>query len=752
MNKCPLCSFKNKDKQNVVSHIERDHNDSIPKNFSPEQFYYMLRTGREHGSCIQCKQPTGWNAATGKYHRYCKNPKCKEEYKAIAQKRMIGKYGKTSLLNDPEHQKKMLANRSISGQYVWSDGKEFTYTGSYEKDFLQFLDVFLDFDSSDIFAPSPHTYYYMYKGEKKFYIPDFFIASLNLEIEIKDGGNNINTHAKIQAVDKVKEKLKDEVLASQKLFSYIKVMNKEYNTFVELLINMKDHLKVNGEYAQVVDLGDGDTTILSRPVVESIQAEDYDIDAGLIRDIMESTDSVQVLESLLSELEDDSHIKDELEEYVDKLIKDGDESLEDLLNEIDYLTSDGNMDIHSHLIDGYLKEYGHLDIVDRTPGFVSANTGNLFVDIVNHTINDSDLTYVKETLCDLFRQALISNGTPEMINVYKRDSIAMQYYFKLLADKLGVKKRDINSVREYLSQVVTEAMHVIEGTRMYPVYVLLTHSGTVLSNIIKSVTDKPYSHASISFDDTLEEMYSFGRKYKDNPFIGTFVSESIKEGLYEDVSSTASYSLYVTFVNEDELKGMRDRLEKFQEDGVSFKYSFKGLLNYKFGKESDSVDKFFCSQFVDYILSSGKQYFDKHSSLVEPMDFSKHKDFHFVSKGILKNYNSAAVKVKVTKISKETKLHKTSEPKVVYIGLTTSQVLERKVKFIEPGRVGDALELPTSLPMMRRMMDAQSESNYTHYAVIPIKSIRVDAIVSKSKDSILIRTPMAFGISNINKL
>ena len=84
-----------------------------------------------------------------------------------------------------------------------------------------------------------------------------------------------------------------------------------------------------------------------------------------------------------------------------------------------------------------------------------------------------------------------------------------------------------------------------------PIYVLLTHSGTLLANIIKKATKDPYSHVSISFDTKLNEMYSFGRKYKNNPLVGTFVKENIKEGLYEEVSDTATYSLYTTFVTEE---------------------------------------------------------------------------------------------------------------------------------------------------------------------------------------------------------
>jgi ribosomal protein S18 acetylase RimI-like enzyme len=238
--KCPICKEIIRNLNDLYDHLETDHIDLIPRNFSSSQYYYMLKTGKEHGSCIICKKNTRWNESTHKYNRFCDNPKCKEEYRKIFEKRMIGKHGKISLLDDPNHQRKMLANRKISGKYTWSDGTEKTYTGSYELDLLKILDNLFSFDSSDIMTPSPHTYYYEYEGEKKFYIPDMFIASLNLEIEVKDGGSNPNMHHKIQDVDKVKEKLKDQVMLSQTAFSYIKLLNKNYEPLFEFLLKKKD--------------------------------------------------------------------------------------------------------------------------------------------------------------------------------------------------------------------------------------------------------------------------------------------------------------------------------------------------------------------------------------------------------------------------------------------------------------------------------------------------------------------------------
>ena len=213
MYKCKICGKKYTDINTLYNHIEQKHGDMIPKDMTVEQYYYFMKTGKRNGNCVMCKQMTTWNKNTHKYNRFCGNPRCKEKYVEIVKGRMIAKYGKVHLLNDPNKQREMLANRKISGKYRWEGSNvETTYTGSYELDFLKTLDGFFDWDPTDISMPSPHTYTYEYEGERKFYIPDVFIHSLDLEIEIKDGGDNPNRHHKIQDVDKVKEKLKDEVM------------------------------------------------------------------------------------------------------------------------------------------------------------------------------------------------------------------------------------------------------------------------------------------------------------------------------------------------------------------------------------------------------------------------------------------------------------------------------------------------------------------------------------------------------------
>ena len=235
--KCPECNMKFSTMSGWSKHIKVHHPTLIPEGYTDMRFLYYCETGRTCGHCVQCGHETTWNEANGKYNRFCNNPKCKQEYTKIAKQRMIDKYGKEHLLNDPNMQRKMLKNKGISGTYKFSNKSgQVDYVGSYEKDFLYIMDHIMGFSAKDIMGPSPHNYIYMYEGKAHVYIPDFYIPNYNLEIEIK---TDENMHHKIQKVDKVKEKLKDEVMSKNPSVNYFKILDKDYTAFFKYLTDKK---------------------------------------------------------------------------------------------------------------------------------------------------------------------------------------------------------------------------------------------------------------------------------------------------------------------------------------------------------------------------------------------------------------------------------------------------------------------------------------------------------------------------------
>ena len=139
----------------------------------------------------------------------------------------------------------MLANRGISGKYIWTDGTEFTYTGSYEKKFLAYLDKILQFPSSDLMAPAPQVFDYMFEGEQHAHIPDFYISSLNLIVNIKSSENK---HYRLRDLDR---ELAEDNAIKKSEYNYIKIYDNQFSKFLDGMEKIKNSME-NGEKKKVI--------------------------------------------------------------------------------------------------------------------------------------------------------------------------------------------------------------------------------------------------------------------------------------------------------------------------------------------------------------------------------------------------------------------------------------------------------------------------------------------------------------------
>ena len=234
---CPFCG-EHYNRLNLDNHIQKNHENEIPNDMTSHHLAYdVINNHPDHkGKCVVCGADTNWNKKTQKYFRICKNPKCAAEIQKTYQERMLKVYNKIYLTDDPEHQKKMLQHRKISGTYKWSDGKEFGYVGSYERRFLEFLDKVLEYDSSDILTPGP-TLEYEFKGKKRHWITDCLILSLNLIIEIKDGGQNIN-----KAIDldvRQRQIAKEKLITNQGVYSYLRLTDNDFGQLMSCIAEIK---------------------------------------------------------------------------------------------------------------------------------------------------------------------------------------------------------------------------------------------------------------------------------------------------------------------------------------------------------------------------------------------------------------------------------------------------------------------------------------------------------------------------------
>ena len=209
---------------------------------------------------------------------------------------------------------------------------------------------------------------------------------------------------------------------------------------------------------------------------------------------------------------------------------------------------------------------------------------------------------VKPVYEDLY-QVVVPNSVNE-------SSIQDSYQFELL-DK---------SVHFY--DKIDEAASYQAKGKLYPVYVVLVHSGTGVSKAIKAISHSEYSHASICFDSSLDKMYSFARKDPRNPFIGGFRYESIGKGFYEQ--KEIPYAVYVVPCTVNQIKKMKKRLNYFIQNQEKFTFDFTGLVTNYLGIVNNPAHRWFCSRFVADVLNAGapkNNPYVAEPSLQDPDDF-----------------------------------------------------------------------------------------------------------------------------------
>lgn len=197
-----------------------------------------------------------------------------------------------------------------------------------------------------------------------------------------------------------------------------------------------------------------------------------------------------------------------------------------------------------------------------------------------------------------------------------------------------------------------------DNKKLYPVYIMLVHSGTTVSNVIKAVSHSEFSHASISFDSSMDQMYSFARKDPRNPFIGGFRFESIGKGFYDQ--KEIPYAVYMVPCTESQIKKMKKRLSFFEKSATKFKFDFTGLIKNYLGIVDNPEYRWFCSRFVADILNAGapknKPYVEE-PSLQDPDDFKNDEYAYFVVNGSnLMKYDQKLVDKRTKQIIREIEL------------------------------------------------------------------------------------------------
>lgn len=169
------------------------------------------------------------------------------------------------------------------------------------------------------------------------------------------------------------------------------------------------------------------------------------------------------------------------------------------------------------------------------------------------------------------------------------------------------------------------------------IYIVLTYTGTILSKCIRFYTGAEFCHVSISLDEKLEKMYSFGRLNPYIPFVGGFIHEGINVGTFRRFKNTQA-EVYSISITDEQYQIIDKVIESMEYTSSLYKFNIIGLfvsaLNFKYKRKNC----FYCSEFVKYLIDIADLRLEL-PDLVKPNDFKYTEGLKLRYQGYLRNYS-----------------------------------------------------------------------------------------------------------------
>lgn len=188
---------------------------------------------------------------------------------------------------------------------------------------------------------------------------------------------------------------------------------------------------------------------------------------------------------------------------------------------------------------------------------------------------------------------------------------------------------------ELLSEAANKSTHK-------PVLLIFTQGHTpIVSQGIKLVTGSPYSHASISFDPELKEVYSFNIREK-----AGFIKENL-DSFKDNIISVMAF-----FAPTKIVKQLKDKVKDFENNKTTFdlRIFFNKLLKIDH-KVSKNEYHQVCSTFVDTVLKSGNINLVGDIEIPDPGQLYDHAKA--IPNKIIEVFNDVATKYDGKKIKKK---------------------------------------------------------------------------------------------------
>ena len=131
---------------------------------------------------------------------------------------------------------------------------------------------------------------------------------------------------------------------------------------------------------------------------------------------------------------------------------------------------------------------------------------------------------------------------------------------------------------------------------MKTLYIFLTRSGTLVSNLVYALTGAEYTHISLAFDEDLTTLYSSTRKNGYTMFPAGPSREYINRGVFR-LRENIPCALYALEVTDEAYARAKRRADHMMNHGELYRFNSVGLLLCALHIRWNRRRHYFCSQF-----------------------------------------------------------------------------------------------------------------------------------------------------------
>ncbi|MBE5964325.1 MAG: hypothetical protein E7252_05240 [Lachnospira sp.] len=171
---------------------------------------------------------------------------------------------------------------------------------------------------------------------------------------------------------------------------------------------------------------------------------------------------------------------------------------------------------------------------------------------------------------------------------------------------------------------------------MKSIYILLTRSDSCVSRIIGLVTADNYTHVSISFDKSLQTLYSFARKYVRTPLPAGMIKEELDSG-FLGKHNYIPCALYEIKVSDEAYAAAKKEVDDMAAHMDDYRFNIVGLFCCRMNIQLNRKRHYFCSQFVSKVLEKSKAVeLPKPAALMRPSDYLDLEEMKCLFKGSIR--------------------------------------------------------------------------------------------------------------------